>query len=142
MNTAPTPPVDRALSLPGAPRRLNSPRLAAHAQADHADGDREGDRDQGEEAVDGLEGGAVGGVAEEVPDAGRPDPDGPDGRGQEQGGTSSEGSHPPMLRIQGVRGAEPPEGRGSTYREASSSPSVRAMLVLRISLVPSYRRMA
>src|SRR5829696_8396508 len=69
MNIAPPPQVDERLSLSGAPRRLNSPGLlpglAAHAQADHAQGDGEGDRDQGQQAVDGLEGGVVGGVAED-----------------------------------------------------------------------------
>src|SRR4029453_11482171 len=118
------------------------PLLAAHAPADHGQGDREGDRDQGQQAVDGLEGGVVGGGAEDVPDAGRPDPDRPGGRGQQQGGTGTEGSHAPHATECRGFGGRSLRASSFRYREGFSSPSVRAMLVLRISLVPSYRRMA
>src|SRR4029453_14445794 len=143
MNTAASPrPTGPSAYPPRLRGRQFAALLAAHAQADHGQGDPEGDRHQCQQAVDGLEGGVVGGVADDVPDAGRPHPDRPGGRSQQQGGAGAQASHGPMLRNPGGSGGGAPRGTGSTYREASSRPSVRAMLVFRISLVPSYSRMA
>src|SRR6266508_2821108 len=100
--------------------------LAAHAQADEAHGDRESDRDDGQGAVHELEAEAVGRVAGDVPHPGHPDPERPGGRGEQDGGASTGGSHAAMLPASQVSGS-PRKVCRSTPRRSGCRRSVGAM---------------